>query len=214
MLTPRAFWFLRHGETDWNARNLSQGNVDIPLNEVGRAQAHTAAGLLRTRGIRSVVASPLSRAHDTALAVAGTIGRDVAVDEELREVSFGVQEGQPMSDWFHDWVAGASTPEGAESFAALRARAVRAVNRAGARMPGPGRGPRRPVPRPAGRDGAGAERPHAQRGPVFLRAFDSAGWGLDPDTGGIAGRLGSPLLKGTPGRPGTVSAGFPLPALK
>ncbi|MGI4954935.1 MAG: histidine phosphatase family protein, partial [Janthinobacterium lividum] len=38
-LIPRAFWFLRHGETDWNARNLSQGNVDIPLNEVGIAQA-------------------------------------------------------------------------------------------------------------------------------------------------------------------------------
>ena len=130
MLTPRAFWFLRHGETDWNARNLSQGNVDIPLNEVGRAQAHTAAGLLKTRGIRSVVASPLSRAHDTALTAGQAIGRDVVLDEELREVSFGVQEGQPMSQWFHDWVAETFTPEGAESFAALRARAVRAVNRA------------------------------------------------------------------------------------
>ena len=39
MLTQRAFWFLRHGETDWNARNLSQGRADIPLNEVGRAEA-------------------------------------------------------------------------------------------------------------------------------------------------------------------------------
>ena len=77
MLTRRAFWFLRHGETDWNARNLSQGNTDIPLNEVGRAQAVNAAKLLRTRGIRSIVSSPLSRAHDTALQAAQQTGREV-----------------------------------------------------------------------------------------------------------------------------------------
>jgi probable phosphoglycerate mutase len=129
-LTRQAFWFLRHGETDWNARNLSQGNVDIPLNPVGQAQAKTAAELLRGRGIRTIVASPLSRAHDTALAAAEVIGRPVQLDDELKEVAFGVQEGQPMSEWFDDWVAGQFTPEGAESFAVLRARAVRAINRA------------------------------------------------------------------------------------
>lgn len=129
-LTPSAFWFLRHGETDWNARNLSQGNIDIPLNAVGIAQAETAAGLLRGRGIRTIVSSPLSRAHDTAQAVARAIGCAVALDEELREVSFGVQEGQPMAGWFADWVAERFTPEGAESFADLRRRAARALNRA------------------------------------------------------------------------------------
>ena len=130
MLQPRAFWFLRHGETDWNARGLSQGNVDIPLNPAGVAQAGTAAGLLRTRGIRSIVSSPLSRAHDTARTAGEAIGRPVVLDEGLREVSFGVQEGQPMAQWFDDWVAGVFTPEGAETFAALRARAVSAINRA------------------------------------------------------------------------------------
>lgn len=130
MLTRRAFWFLRHGETDWNARGLSQGNVDIPLNAIGVAQAAAAAEMLRSRGIRSIVASPLSRAHDTAMTVAAAVGRDVALDEELREVAFGVQEGQPMAQWFDDWVDGAFTPEGAEPFMDLRARAVRAINRA------------------------------------------------------------------------------------
>ncbi|MGI4954480.1 MAG: histidine phosphatase family protein, partial [Janthinobacterium lividum] len=129
-LIPRAFWFLRHGETDWNARNLSQGNVDIPLNEVGIAQAKSAAALLKDRGIRSIVASTLSRAHDTARTVGSVIGRPVALDDELRENSFGVQEGQPMSDWFAAWVDGTATPEGAEPFMDLRARAVRAINRA------------------------------------------------------------------------------------
>ena len=133
MLEQRAFWFLRHGETDWNARGLSQGNIDIPLNPVGIAQAATAATLLRNRGIRSIVTSPLSRAHDTARAAAEVVGRAIMLDDELREVAFGVQEGQPMAQWFDDWVAGAFTPEGAEPFADLRLRALRAVNRALAR---------------------------------------------------------------------------------
>lgn len=129
-LIPCAFWFLRHGETDWNARGWSQGNVDIPLNAVGQAQAVAAAGVLRHRGIRSIVASPLSRAHDTARTVAEAMGLEVALDEELREVSFGVQEGQPMAHWFDEWVAEHFTPEGAERFTDLRVRAVRAINRA------------------------------------------------------------------------------------
>ena len=129
-LTQLAFWYLRHGETDWNAKGLSQGNVDIPLNPVGQAQAVAAASLLRGRGIRSIIASPLSRAHDTALAAAAIVGRDVVLDEELRENSFGVQEGQPMAQWFDDWVSGAFTPEGAEPFMDLRARGVRVINRA------------------------------------------------------------------------------------
>ena len=128
MLTQRAFWFLRHGETDWNAQNLSQGSVDIPLNEVGLAQARTAAGLLASRGIRAIVASPLSRAHDTAAVVGRQVGLPIELEESLREVAFGVQEGQPMGEWFDDWVAGTFTPEGAEPFMELRARAVAAVN--------------------------------------------------------------------------------------
>jgi probable phosphoglycerate mutase len=52
----------------------------------------------------------------------------VQIDDGLREVRFGVQEGQPMSDWFPDWMAGRFMPDGAESFATLRHRAVTAVN--------------------------------------------------------------------------------------
>lgn len=134
-LTRVAFWFLRHGETDWNAQGVSQGNVDIPLNPVGLAQARAAAPLLRDRGIATIMASPLSRARVTAEIVAEALGLPVQLDPELREVAFGVQEGQTMGDWFADWVAGVRTPEGAESFAALGRRAVGAVNRALAEPP-------------------------------------------------------------------------------
>ena len=104
--------------------------MDVPLNATGIAQAKNAAALLRDRGIASIVSSPLSRARNTA-EIAGTVlGLPFSTDPELREVAFGVQEGQVMSEWFTDWIAGRSTPEGAEAFADLRTRAVRAVNRA------------------------------------------------------------------------------------
>jgi probable phosphoglycerate mutase len=72
----------------------------------------------------------------TAETVAKVLGLPVEIEEDLREVSFGVQEGQVMGGWFDDWVDGKLTPEGAESFADLRARTVAALDRALAR-PGP-----------------------------------------------------------------------------
>jgi broad specificity phosphatase PhoE len=129
------FWFLRHGETDWNAQGLSQGNVDVPLNPTGLAQARSAAGRLRNRGITTIVSSPLSRARVTADIVGEVLSLPVRIDDDLREVRFGVQEGQLMSDWFADWVAGNFTPVGAETFAELRRRAVMAVNRTVALAP-------------------------------------------------------------------------------
>jgi probable phosphoglycerate mutase len=105
----------------------------VPLNPTGLAQARAAADLLRHRGIASLVASPLARTRVTAEIVAAALGLSIEFDDGLREASFGVHEGQKMGDWFADWTAGHLTPEGGENFAALRARAVAAVNRALAR---------------------------------------------------------------------------------
>lgn len=135
-LNPIPFWFLRHGETDWNARGLSQGSTDIPLNAVGIEQARRAALTMQGKGVVTIVASPLVRAHRTAQAVAEVLKLPVQLDPDLQEVNFGEQEGQPMGDWYDDWVEGRFTPQGAESFAALHERAVAAINRATA-LPGP-----------------------------------------------------------------------------
>jgi broad specificity phosphatase PhoE len=129
-LSPIPFWYLRHGETDWNAQGLSQGRVDIPLNPTGLAQARAAGPLLRNRGIATIVASPLLRARVTAEIVAEALDLPVTLDPDLREVSWGVQEGKAMSGWFTEWVAGTLTPPGAESFSDLRRRGVAGVNRA------------------------------------------------------------------------------------
>jgi broad specificity phosphatase PhoE len=113
-LTRVAFWYLR---------------------QAGIAQARSAAALLRNRGIASIISSPLSRARVTAEIVGETLGLPISLDIDWQEVSFGVQEGQPMSDWFTDWVAGTATPQGAESMAELRLRSVIAANRALANPP-------------------------------------------------------------------------------
>jgi broad specificity phosphatase PhoE len=137
VLTPRPFWFIRHGETDWNAQNLSQGAVDVPLNATGEAQAAAAARLLVGRGIEAIYASPLSRARRTAEIIGAALGLPVEIVPDLREVAFGAQEGQPMGAWFHDWIAGRFTPPGGEPFAELRARAVAVINALLARPPAP-----------------------------------------------------------------------------
>jgi probable phosphoglycerate mutase len=130
MLTRRPFWFLRHGETDWNAQGLSQGRTDIPLNKVGIMQAERAALTLRASGMATIVASPLVRARRTAEIVAEGMGLPVQLDADLAEVNFGDQEGLPMGDWYDDWIAGTYTPAGAESFRDLLDRSLRGINRA------------------------------------------------------------------------------------
>ena len=103
----------------------------MPLNATGIAQAAAAAVLLRRRGIASIVSSPLSRARRTAAAAAAVLDLPVTLIDELQEVSFGVHEGTIQSaPWFAAWVSGESTPEGAESFAALRNRAASALTEA------------------------------------------------------------------------------------
>ncbi len=141
LLAARPYWYLRHGETDWNARGLSQGRTDVALNARGLAQAQSAGAIIaarseRTAPIARIVSSPLARAYRTAEIVADAMARSghamlpIATDPDLREVCFGVQEGQPMGDWYDSWIAGDYTPQGAELFADLMARAAAAVDRA------------------------------------------------------------------------------------
>jgi len=84
MLPSRAFFFLRHGQTDWNAQGRIQGHTNTPLNDTGRAQARAAAGLLADRTIARIISSPLDRALKTATIVAERLHLPLHVDERLK----------------------------------------------------------------------------------------------------------------------------------
>ncbi|OYV37497.1 MAG: histidine phosphatase family protein [Acidocella sp. 20-61-6] len=137
MPLPRTpFWFLRHGETDYNAAGLSQGALDISLNANGQAQARAAGERLPGRGIVAIVSSPMRRTRETTELANEFLHLPVTFEPELHEVVFGGMEGKPLLPWFPEWLEGRYTPEGAESFAALTARIEAAMARVLA-QPGP-----------------------------------------------------------------------------
>lgn len=121
-LKHTSFWFIRHGQTRYNAAGLAQGALDIELNEQGYAQAQAAAPLLLARGITEIVTSPLSRARETAESLNRVLHLPLRVEADLREVSFGELEGQPSSPWLADFMQGHFTPQSGESFADLKCR--------------------------------------------------------------------------------------------
>lgn len=129
--------FLRHGRTAYNAVGRLQGQVDIPLDEVGLWQAqHGAEALARLHAPARVISSDLVRARVTAEHYADAAGASVLADPRVRERSFGLWEGltrEEIADgWpqeFEQWRRG-SDPEGidVESRAAVAARVAEAVN--------------------------------------------------------------------------------------
>lgn len=88
-------YFARHGETVWNVEDKICGMTDSPLTEKGRAQAAALGQLVKDSGapIDEILYSPLSRAADTALAVAAATGLPARVEPRLREQCFGRYEG-------------------------------------------------------------------------------------------------------------------------
>ncbi|BAU32359.1 histidine phosphatase family protein [Microcella alkaliphila] len=88
------FALVRHGETDWNRARRIQGATDIPLNDLGREQAAAAGRLLAGRAWSRIVASPLSRASETAQIIAREIGfGDIEHDAAFVERNYGEAEG-------------------------------------------------------------------------------------------------------------------------
>ncbi len=102
-------YYIRHGETSWNAEGRLQGTLDIPLNELGRKQAAHAgevlAGLFardgRDKHDLAYVASPLGRARatmDFVREVLGLTAGDYALDDRLREIGYGRWEGSTLAE--------------------------------------------------------------------------------------------------------------------
>lgn len=85
---------VRHGETEWNSQRRIQGQLDIPLNATGHAQAQALAGRLATLDVDAVYASDLARARQTAEPIAAALGLELRLDPRLRERHFGGLQGR------------------------------------------------------------------------------------------------------------------------
>lgn len=105
MPDPYRLFFIRHGETDWNAEGRLQGQQDIPINERGRFQAAEAGrklGLIAPHaGDLPWRVSPLGRTRDTAERARRALGLDpfaYELDPILKEISFGDWEGRTWKE--------------------------------------------------------------------------------------------------------------------
>lgn len=88
----------RHGRTAWNAEGRFQGQADVPLDDVGTAQAERAARLLAALRPDAVLSSDLARAAHTAAALARVAGVGVGYDKDLRETYLGSWQGRTRAE--------------------------------------------------------------------------------------------------------------------
>lgn len=99
MAEPARLYYLRHGQTTWNADgNRYAGASDVPLTEIGIEQARQGAALIRDIEFDAVFCSGMSRALETAKLALD--GRDVPIvqDPRLNEMSYGSWEGKTHAE--------------------------------------------------------------------------------------------------------------------
>jgi broad specificity phosphatase PhoE len=133
----RQLLLLRHGRTAHNAAGRFQGQVDVPLDEVGRAQAARVAPLIAAHRPVTIVSSDSSRAIETARPIAEILGQEVLLDDKLREIDIGGWSGLTLSEVkaafpqeHADWINGNREQlrrGGGETYGEVGARAFLAV---------------------------------------------------------------------------------------
>lgn len=109
---------IRHGETVWNSEHRFQGSSDVPLNENGVAQAKALGKRLADWPITRIISSDLSRAYETAVAIAQHHPKiEVEQDGRIQEIGFGRWEGlnysqiqEQFADDLAAWEADILTP--------------------------------------------------------------------------------------------------------
>ena len=125
---------VRHGETDWNKKGIVQGHSDIKLNETGITQAKNVGAYLKKHDPNwdVIIASPLSRAIDTARIIANELNfqDEIIINPEVKERFFGEFEGaiinqDTMNLVFHEKV------KDMELHLPLQKRAINALRRIG-----------------------------------------------------------------------------------
>jgi probable phosphoglycerate mutase len=127
---------LRHGRTEWNATGRFQGQLDAALDGVGQAQALAAAVAVAPMRPGALVSSDLSRARDTADAVAAECDLPVEIDDRLREIHLGHWQGltraearSQFAQEYARWQTGEDARRGGgETYAEVGARCVACID--------------------------------------------------------------------------------------
>lgn len=136
MREPTRLFALRHGRTAWNAETRIQGQMDAPLDEMGRWQARRLAEALAGEPIAAIYSSDLQRALHTAQALAQSTGAPLHTDVRLRERGFGRFEGRTYAEIEATWPEAALRwrqrevnfePGGGEALTPFFARCISAV---------------------------------------------------------------------------------------
>lgn len=135
-------FLMRHGETAWNHQKRVMGRLEIPLNRQGNVQARRVAKLLPDLEVRAIYSSPLKRALDTAIILAGSENLTVETDANLTEVAFGRWEGHLFDelirdDAYHRFLKNPLTAvvPGGETIPGVQKRGLRAVRRGSREYP-------------------------------------------------------------------------------
>jgi probable phosphoglycerate mutase len=122
------FFLVRHGETEWNKNRIIQGVSDIPLNDTGRAQAAAVGEILSQHRFDLLVASPLSRAKETAMIISSKLGMpEPLIIPDLIERNYGEAEGSSGADLDRRYPPGTEVP-GRESREDVTTRTVRVLH--------------------------------------------------------------------------------------
>ncbi|KON80872.2 histidine phosphatase family protein [Azoarcus sp. PA01] len=146
MMRATRLCLVRHGETAWNAERRLQGHLDVPLNEIGHAQAEATAARLAGHRFAAFYCSDLRRAQQTAAAAGRALGFEATLEPELRERHYGVFQGLTYDEArerfpqdyarFHARDRDFAFCGGGESLGTFAARIHRALDRIAARHAG------------------------------------------------------------------------------
>lgn len=136
MIPSQNFYFLRHGETDWNAQRRCQGQADIPLNDFGKWQAQSACRLIKGLVFTSLFVSPLSRAQETAKILVQQYPVPIQTVPDLAEMNLGLDEGAIHGPWLDAWRRGEYHPSKGERMQEFVSRCKRGLTKA-LNHPGP-----------------------------------------------------------------------------
>ena len=137
---------IRHGVTAWNRARRFQGQIDVPLNEVGQSQAERTGRRLADWPLGAVYTSDLVRARQTAEPIAARRGLAMRVDARLRERHYGDFEGRTSdeierdeADAWRRWRErdpDFALPGGGESLRVLHTRVASVLRELASRHPG------------------------------------------------------------------------------